>query len=149
MRDREINHQNLAERDLRRIESDFDRFSVARQTGAHHFVAGMFHVAAGISGDRGDYALGVIVDGFDAPEAAAGEHDFFLSLGRGEWFVGRGLREWEFRFSGFRTDGTHDAPTQKENDHYDCESFADIRAAHGDSERSGADGRDHVTLSSE
>ncbi len=60
----------------------------------------MFDVAAGISGDRGDYALGVIVDGLDAPEAAAGEHDFFLALGGGKRFVGRWLGEWEFRLRG-------------------------------------------------
>ena len=77
----------LAVRDLGRIEGDFDRLGVAGGAAADRLVVGLVHVPAGVADlDVGDAGRVAEVD-LDAPEAARGErgglalgvHDFSRS----------------------------------------------------------------------
>ena len=69
--DGEEDFQYLAEGDDAGVESDLDDFGVAGAFAADLLVGGVGHVAASVAGDDGLYADEVVVDGFQAPEAAA------------------------------------------------------------------------------
>ena len=76
MRHREIDLQQAAVGDLLWIEGDFDRFRVPRAAGADLLVAWSRWRAARISRNRVRHAHGMLEDGLNAPEAAAGKNRF-------------------------------------------------------------------------
>lgn len=86
-------HQDLAVGNLRRVEDDFHRFSVARGAGADFVVVGGASGAAGVAGSGGDDAFYVSQDGLYAPEAAACNHGSFLAFGRRQRRINGRLRK--------------------------------------------------------
>ena len=71
---REIDAQDLAERNLLRIEDDADRFRIAGRSRAHLFIAAFRIGAAGEAGHDLRHALHMLEHALHAPETAAGEN---------------------------------------------------------------------------
>ncbi len=73
--DGEEDVQQVGKGDDGRVESDFDDLGVAGETGAYLLVGGVGFVPAGVAGDDIGNAVDLVEDGFEAPEASAGQDD--------------------------------------------------------------------------
>lgn len=73
--DAKIDLQQLRKRDLFGVVGNFDRFSMAGRTGAHHVVVGRRRAAAGVSGNNLRNTAKLIEDGLHSPKTATRQDD--------------------------------------------------------------------------
>lgn len=76
MRDKEQIEDDLFGDD-RLVKGDRNNFSMPGDSGADGFVVRVPRVAAGITGDDLGHAVGFLVDGIKAPEAASAQYKCF------------------------------------------------------------------------
>ena len=74
VRDGEVNLQDLAIRDLARVEGDLYRFGVAGRSGADDLVLCRALIAAGVARDGAGHTCDVLKHSLHTPETAAREH---------------------------------------------------------------------------